>query len=294
MVFQLMAHAIIILWLNKALALAAPQAKPNCSEKCGSLVIPYPFGMGSPHCYMNEWFAVTCNSSSDHPKPFIRSIGLEVLNISLEGTVHVNSPVFSSNCHNRTGQVGVINLTDSPFSFSYRQNNFFAGGCDNLALLLAENQTSIGGCMSICNGNEGIDDGGCYGVNCCQTTIPSPLKFFNVSLGSFNSETDGGKCKYAFLAEDSSDTDATLAVQAMEYKYPLHLSAVLDWVIDTKTCDASDYSRFSTCGPNAYCSNLTSTTTQCFCDVGYKGNPNFSKGVQINAWTRLTILTAAG
>ncbi|KAK9285795.1 hypothetical protein L1049_024996 [Liquidambar formosana] len=131
--------------------------------------------------------------------------------------------------------------------------------------------------MSICNGNE-RNDGGCYGVNCCQTTIPPPLKFFNVSFGTFNSKTDGGECKYAFLAEDSSYTSPTFVVRAMEYGYPLSLPAVLDWVIDTKTCDVSDYSSISTCGPNAYCSNLTSITPQCYCAPGYQGNPFLQQG----------------
>ena len=59
---------------------------------CGNVTIPYPFGI-EPGCYIDDWFAMDCNYTLGSPKPFLRSFDLEVLDISLEGTLRINYPM---------------------------------------------------------------------------------------------------------------------------------------------------------------------------------------------------------
>ncbi|KAB5514800.1 hypothetical protein DKX38_028706 [Salix brachista] len=61
-------------------------------------------------------------------------------------------------------------LTVNAISVSY-----IASGCDNLALM-NQNNSAIGGCVSICDKNLDLLIAGCSGINCCQTRIPSNLK----------------------------------------------------------------------------------------------------------------------
>ncbi|KAK2976036.1 hypothetical protein RJ640_029909, partial [Escallonia rubra] len=91
MVFHLVLGTMLFLWLTKASAEPVSLVKPNCQDKCGNITIPYPFGIGT-NCSANETFMITCNTSFNPAKPFITSINMEVLEISLRGTVRVVNP----------------------------------------------------------------------------------------------------------------------------------------------------------------------------------------------------------
>ncbi|KAF2301583.1 hypothetical protein GH714_027005 [Hevea brasiliensis] len=74
----------LALMLTIQLAIAkAPIAKPNCTDHCGNINIPYPFGMGKG-CYLGDWFEIECHNSVDRPpRAFISKIKTELLNISV-------------------------------------------------------------------------------------------------------------------------------------------------------------------------------------------------------------------
>lgn len=196
---------LIILWLAKAasVAVAAPSQNYSCSRSCGGVDIAYPFGIGA-NCSANDWFTITCNNTSYPSKPFISSINLEVLGIYPEtSTVLVKSPVFSnSNCPNRTNPgPDHLNLSTSPFSFSESRNYFTAMGCDMIALLTQDNKT-IGGCVSICNdGEESLSIYECSGISCCQISLPRPLNYINVSLGSIKGDRDDATSRHARVGD---------------------------------------------------------------------------------------------
>lgn len=177
-------------------AAAASLAMPNCKDRCVSISIPYPLGIGA-NCSATKSFTITCNTSLKVPKPFIDvGINLEVLEISLlRGTIWVENPVVTSNCNKRSNEGLIVDLPLTPFSFSDYYSRFTAMGCDNLALI-NQLETAIGGCMSFCN-TTSIDTS-CYGINCCQTRIPPSLKFINASLRSINPESLHRHCRYCY------------------------------------------------------------------------------------------------
>ncbi|KAK9232125.1 hypothetical protein WN943_022368 [Citrus x changshan-huyou] len=104
----------------------------SCPDRCGNVLIEYPFGIGAG-CYFDESFEVVCDNSSGSPKAILQKIGQEISSYtSYSGSpnIAVNISVTSlSSINNAKG----INLTGTPFSFSQRINKFLAIGCDNYA-----------------------------------------------------------------------------------------------------------------------------------------------------------------
>ncbi|XP_074340016.1 wall-associated receptor kinase-like 22 isoform X2 [Apium graveolens] len=262
---------------NRSLAL------PGCEERCGSLVVPYPFGIG-PNCAANASMDISCDSSFNPPKAFLNSLSysnyeeskaLEVVKISVEaGTIHINYPITKDCTINTTSSSPILDL-DPPYTFSNTENRFTAMGCDYLALLYSFTktkstpndfvQTGVGGCVPSCDASLKKDNN-CLGINCCQIQFPASLWSVNPSLSSDCTDEP----RYAFIVELSwfKKLKDIYNVQTMET-----VPAVLDW---TTGSDCRFSTNHTLCGVNALCTNLS----LCSCTEGYEGNPYLPDGCQ--------------
>ncbi|KAH7548608.1 hypothetical protein JRO89_XS14G0178800 [Xanthoceras sorbifolium] len=209
-------------------------------RRCGDVSIRYPFGMMSKECYFNKGFEVSCRNSSGPEKAFLASVNLELSYIEKDGyNVGVNLPVFSSNCGNNRSHAQGVDLSGSPFTFEHFYNRFTAVGCNNYAEIRGRKFEAIGGCLSTCRSepNSSSLSAGRYCLNCCQTTIPPGLKFFNASVSNYrpsfrqtnnnNSEPDQ-ECRSAFIIANDSFS--------FRYRDVEQVPAMLEWGREIGSC----------------------------------------------------------
>ncbi|KAJ8755356.1 hypothetical protein K2173_019154 [Erythroxylum novogranatense] len=258
MMFPLPIPVSLVLCLTQVLAVSAKFTKPGCQEFCGDVAIPFPFGIGVG-CYMNDNFDVTCNNSFNPPKPFLNRTGMELLGVSMSGVVQVNNPVISTSCNNLPSPTGV-NLAGSPFMYSSTYNRFTAMGCDNNALFRQNNTEIVGGCFPFCFG--GRKTRGCYGLNCCQTTIPPYLKSYEAIIPVIADQNRScANNKTVFVVdqhwfEDIVDVD--LVPQMGD------VPAVLEWGKFQGNCLITETSS-AFCSLNDYCWKQLSSSHLCVC-----------------------------
>ncbi|XP_050384487.1 wall-associated receptor kinase-like 1 [Argentina anserina] len=302
MAAQLLFHITLLVWSMSStevlvVASEAPIAKPYCPSHCGSIEIPYPFGIGAGCHIKDNWFQVLCDNSTGSPRPLLNGTNLEVLEISVDGTLKVRNPIAFSNCSDKQTRQAV-NLERSPFMFS-QENIFTAVGCGVMATITSSSEgvTISAGCRSECyddstDSTNSSSLNTCNGVNCCQTVIPPFLSAYNTSFQPSNSS-----CSYAFLvdrewfesfAKNSTNISATSDMD--------QVPVVLQWNLYHSTFDIfgtfvqangsrSGYWNETTDEFDGYCRSYNdsysiseSLRLKCVCDYGHQGNPYLPKG----------------
>ena len=278
---------MFLFWSMNVFIKAVGLGNSSCSGVCGSVTIPYPFGI-EPGCYIDDSFAIDCNNTLGSPKSFLRRFDLEVLDISLEGTLRVNYPMSSWCPKSEIENATSVSLASSPFVFSKLRNIFVAMGCDNLAYLQSDDSSNsslriiYGGCMSVCE-KDAIQSNGssCNGIGCCKTTIASDLDGFTTRIestsASFKRTED---CIYASLV-DQKWFEENLT-NHFEVRKMSHVPVVLNWEINANLSSRvmGGDSSHSTCqfaNRSSSLGNMSSTFT-CSCNSGFEGNPYLVDG----------------
>uniref|UniRef100_A0A0E0B4I5 Protein kinase domain-containing protein n=1 Tax=Oryza glumipatula TaxID=40148 RepID=A0A0E0B4I5_9ORYZ len=196
---------------------------PGCPSSCGSMVIPYPFGVGAG-CHL-AGFAVTCNRSYHPPKLFLRDAdadadAAEVLEISLlNSTVIVSSAVRYDAAKGEgawgRGLAGAFRLRE-------RRNRLVVVGC-NLQAVLLDGDDIAAACTTICGGagatwpaaaDGELADYSCAGVGCCQASIYLGLTSYGVRLSPFGTSTGPPPPPPTSSASSSNQSDSALVFVA--------------------------------------------------------------------------------
>ena len=287
-----MTWVLVGLILSETAAAAAipfPLALPGCSDRCGDLEIPYPFGT-TEGCYLKErgYFFINCSYSSGQAQPKIGAFG--VTNISIQGSVDImmNNAIL---CYDKLGTfLGTKwnrSLWTGSLTVSNTQNKFVAVGCDTYAYLNGYKNGELFsiGCLSKCQNISNVPNGTCSGIGCCQMDIPQGLKNVTVKAYSFNrhSEVWGfNPCSFAFIIREDKFSFSSDYLSSLQQNETIPM--VLDWAIGRDKCeDAQKNKSVYICGVNTICDdpkNGTGTGYRCNCTEGYNGNPYLKDGCQ--------------
>jgi hypothetical protein len=278
-----------------------PQPSSICQRKCGSVDIPYPFGIWhgssdneiSDHCAM-PGFYLTCNHTATNNgayKPFLTNV--EFLDISLQKGQAKMLNHISSACYNTTTKVmdyddWYLNFTNTPYSFSDTSNKFTVIGCQALAYIRDDNLDDTGRYMSRCvamcqRGNVTVlKNGSCSGIGCCQTAITNGLQYYRVRFDeNFNTSSiyTVSPCNFAVLMDSSDFTFLTSYVTSRGFNstHDGRAPLVVDWAVGgNKTCDSArnEPHTYACVSSNSECFDSPSGKGYiCNCSSGFQGNP---------------------
>ncbi|CAD6269813.1 unnamed protein product [Miscanthus lutarioriparius] len=250
-------------------------AAGKCREECGSVKIPYPFGIGRG-CYLetagdgggDEPFNVTCSNrdaeGAMHPEPIpMVDGGLQVLDIDVAGGRMRAYTRVSSWCRNATSPSTVDDNSwvyeSARFRVSSTENVLTVVGCGVLAYIGTQDRgvenRYVVGCNSSCphgpvrpSSSMAAGGGGaasCDGTDgCCQTTIQRGIRSFVPSFVADGEDrpdgsgSGGSPCRYAFLVEREKFKFRTSYVTNRELAGAAgkRLPLVLDWAVGNKSC----------------------------------------------------------
>ncbi|XP_062012570.1 wall-associated receptor kinase 2-like [Rosa rugosa] len=292
--FPLAAVLILLSAASTTTTAAAAQALPGCSDKCGDLAIPYPFGM-KVGCYLGDRFYINCSQGAQPDQPptaYFGDSNIIVTNISIDvGELRIWN-YRGTDCYNKEGNRTYRNRPEfrmgPPYTISDIKNKFYAIGCDTYAIMrgFRGEEEFITGCMSVCNSRGSVDKNSCSGAGCCQINIPSGLNNLTVSLSSYDNHLyvwDFNPCSYAFIVqEDQFDFSSSSFEQLND---TVRLPMVLNWAIgnDTDPCHEAQKRKDFACRANSMCKNrpiIGSVGYLCECLPGYEGNPYHPDGCQ--------------
>ncbi|KAF5179738.1 Wall-associated receptor kinase [Thalictrum thalictroides] len=284
---------VLLSWLMLASAAAVNQTEtmPGCQAKCGSLNVPYPFGIGRD-CARAIYTTIRCNTTFNPPRPFLARSLFEVVDIS-PTEIRLKNDIATA-CYTQDGvfieetdHQAYMNLLGSPYTYSSTKNKLTVIGCDTMVLTFGTEALNYSsGCLSICNKRENVIEGSCSGSGCCQTTIPKGLNEFYAQVDTLNNYTNVwsfNPCGAAFLAETdaytfkASDFSNFNSVSSLE-----NVPFVVNFAVDNQTCNAAkkNSTRYA-CKENSDCIDTVDATGYlCNCSGGYAGNPYLNQGCQ--------------
>ena len=162
----------IFLILPPSLLSATLHAKPGCLDRCGDLLIPYPFGVGE-NCSLNPYFDINCDSSTDPPKAYLSIMKKQVIEFD-QSYIRLLNPYTISACYDEDLSTEdkhsmSVNFSGTPYMLPYG-NVLTAIGCDDM--MLQSNESAVlGGCSAFCPGKSDAGFGDCHFNGCCHQKL---------------------------------------------------------------------------------------------------------------------------
>ncbi|XP_078166905.1 wall-associated receptor kinase 2-like [Carex rostrata] len=285
MAWLLLFHLLVLLFVPNSLA--QTQEPLGCQTTCGDVNIPYPFGIGQS-CALSKKFELNCTRNQNGTyKPFFSNV--EVVNISLFPSQARMRNQISWQCYNSTVKNvsrtdWSLNLTRTPFRFSNTKNKLTAIGAQTLAYFYLRNGDNIWyrtGCVSVCLSMQGLVNGSCSGIGCCQTAIPLGMNYYTVRFDhNFNNSnvSSFSRCSYAVLIEEDSFNFSTAYITTTNFRHENNgtVPIVVDWAIGNETCIMAQRNKtsYACVSSNSSCVDSTNGPGYfCSCNKGYEGNP---------------------
>ncbi|GMY18798.1 wall-associated receptor kinase-like 22 isoform X5 [Fagus crenata] len=139
----------------------------------------------------------------------------------------------------------------------------------------------------------------CNGIECCQTTIPSDLDVFDITIKPTNDESlSTAEIKYAFIVEQrwlEDNITNPILVKNMSM-----VPVVLEWGMNTTELshvinDMLNYSNYF-CENSSTSTGKLSSTFTCFCRSGFEGNlylPQTQECTDINECENLVLCSSS-
>ncbi|CAJ1971952.1 unnamed protein product [Sphenostylis stenocarpa] len=284
---QMQVTLLLIIALTRTGTEAAGQALSGCPDSCGSVSIPYPFGVGvskvtGKDCYMEKHLNLTCKES------ILYAGNVQILNISLLGQLEMNffvSSICKSNISKGNGEANSPTITTASFTISSTDNKFVSVGCDTYGYLnnYINNVKYSTGCLTRCNDENQVNiqsmqtsKGECSGIGCCQVDIPPGMTNISIqafSFKNFSYSSNLNSCSSSFVVKNGNYTFSLDDLKKLPFdKAPM----VVDWRVGNEACNASKDKSNYACSNNSDCEDPPSANGngyRCKCKAGFEGNP---------------------
>ncbi|KAG6542024.1 hypothetical protein Mapa_016587 [Marchantia paleacea] len=254
----------------------ASQQQHTCSDACGRVRVPYPFGTEAG-CGLPQ-FRLHCEQKGASSSLTLSTGGseardLEIIDI-LPDSLIVNATNLRATCCNCT-TTNSLRFDDSvPYAVS-GDNLFFVNGCNSHGYFTSDKSEGyIMKCETGCDNPDRIRENYCNSFGCCSSPVPSGSRALSFSGGGDpaenNSDSPGGTCGYSSIIYPETYTTQSPDVLGSG-RYGLKLS----WAIQgPASCEEalqlSDYA----CSAHATCNFVKSVPGYtCSCNKkGYHGD----------------------
>ncbi|XP_031125706.1 wall-associated receptor kinase-like 8 [Ipomoea triloba] len=270
-----------------------PMVPKDCRDKCGTVSIYYPFGIGngnggSKSCYLNKWFLINCTQSWDgSEKPYLSSIfgGVEILGMFYESQTITIKESISPSCQPAKGSnnfsiIQNSKLSETPFYYS-NGNDLMFFGCGNAFITMPGEELDPAGyklnCSSKNTAAPKFAEDCNNGINCNRLSLDYDVKTYKVNFthSSFNA------CNYAFFLSALSSLPHSLQSFpiASRQQEVVVVPVELRWTITQQDVTPS-YSSY--CSPSTYINPQLEQHNylECVCEDSDGGNAYLSNGCE--------------